>query len=97
MTKEAAKNVGLVINLIVVLLVAFIDDYLFKTFDLQYLKFEFKDSFLWNITHKILGDLLPEMLTTGIVVGIIAYLIYLSWSCRSCTGNLISKLTGGDS
>ena len=62
MTKEAAKNVGLVINLIVVLMVAFIDDYLFKTFDLQYLKFEFKDSFLWNITHKILGDLLPEML-----------------------------------
>jgi len=97
MTKEAAKNVGLVINLIVVLMVAFIDDYLFKTFDLQYLKFEFKDSFLWNITHKILGDLLPEMLTTGIVVAIIAYLIYLSWSCRSCTGSLISKLTGGDS
>ena len=97
MTKEAAKNVGLVINLIVVLMVAFIDDYLFKTFDLQYLKFEFKDSFLWNITHKILGDLLPEMLTTGIVVAIIAYLIYLSWSCRACTGSLISKLTGGDS
>ena len=97
MTKDAAKNVGLVINLIVVLMVAFIDDYLFKTFDLQYLKLEFKDSFLWNITHKILGDLLPEMLTTGIVVAIIAYLIYLSWSCRACTGSLISKLTGGDS
>ena len=97
MTKEAAKNVGLVINLIVVLMVAFIDDYLFKTFDLQYLKFEFKDSFLWNITHKILGDLLPEMLTTGIVVAVVAYLIYLSWSCRACTGSLISKLTGGDS
>ena len=97
MTKDAAKNVGLVINLIVVLMVAFIDDYLFKTFDLQYLKFEFKDSFLWNITHKILGDLLPEMLTTGIVVAIIAYLIYLSWSCRACTGSLISKLTGGNS
>ena len=97
MTKEAAKNVGLVINLIVVLMVAFIDDYLFKTFDLQYLKFEFKDSFLWNITHKILGDLLPEMLTTGIVVAVVAYLIYLSWSCRACTGSLISKLTGGNS
>ena len=97
MTKDAAKNVGLVINLIVVLLVAFIDDYLFKTFDLQYLKFEFKDSFLWNITHKILGDLLPEMLTTGIVVAVVAYLIYLSWSCRACTGSLISKLTGGNS
>ena len=97
MTKEAAKNVGLVINLIVVLMVAFIDDYLFKTFDLQYLKLEFKDSFLWNITHKILGDLLPEMLTTGIVVAVVAYLIYLSWSCRACTGSLISKLTGGDS
>ena len=97
MTKEAAKNVGLVINLIVVLMISFIDDYLFKTFDLQYLKFEFKDSFLWNITHKILGDLLPEMLTTGIVVAIIAYLIYLSWSCRACTGSLISKLTGGNS
>ena len=97
MTKDAAKNVGLVINLIVVLMVAFIDDYLFKTFDLQYLKFEFKDSFLWNITHKILGDLLPEMLTAGVVVAITLYLIYLSWSCRSCTGNLISKLTGGDS
>ena len=97
MTKDAAKNVGLVINLIVVLMISFIDDYLFKTFDLQYLKFEFKDSFLWNIIHKILGDLLPEMLTTGIVVAIIAYLIYLSWSCRACTGSLISKLTGGDS
>ena len=97
MIKDAAKNVGLVINLIVVLMVAFIDDYLFKTFDLQYLKFEFKDSFLWNITHKILGDLLPEMLTTGIVVAVVAYLIYLSWSCRACTGSLISKLTGGDS
>jgi len=97
MTKDAAKNVGLVINLIVVLMVAFIDDYLFKTFDLQYLKFEFKDSFLWNITHKILGDLLPEMLTTGIVVAVVTYLIYLSWSCRACTGSLISKLTGGDS
>jgi len=97
MTKDAAKNVGLVINLIVVLMVAFIDDYLFKTFDLQYLKFEFKDSFLWNITHKILGDLLPEMLTTGIVVAVVAYLIYLSWSCRACTGSLISKLTGGNS
>ena len=97
MTKEAAKNVGLVINLIVVLMISFIDDYLFKTFDLQYLKFEFKDSFLWNITHKILGDLLPEMLTTGIVVAVVAYLIYLSWSCRACTGSLISKLTGGDS
>ena len=97
MTKEAAKNVGLVINLIVVLMISFIDDYLFKTFDLQYLKLEFKDSFLWNITHKILGDLLPEMLTTGIVVAIIAYLIYLSWSCRACTGSLISKLTGGNS
>ena len=97
MTKDAAKNVGLVINLIVVLMVAFIDDYLFKTFDLQYLKFEFKDSFLWNITHKILGDLLPEILTTGIVVAVVAYLIYLSWSCRACTGSLISKLTGGDS
>ena len=97
MTKDAAKNVGLVINLIVVLMVAFIDDYLFKTFDLQYLKFEFKDSFLWNITHKILGDLLHEMLTTGIVVAVVAYLIYLSWSCRACTGSLISKLTGGDS
>ena len=97
MTKEAAKNVGLVINLIVVLMISFIDDYLFKTFDLQYLKFEFKDSFLWNITHKILGDLLPEMLTTGIVVAVVAYLIYLSWSCRACTGSLISKLTGGNS
>ena len=97
MTKDAAKNVGLVINLIVVLMVAFIDDYLFKTFYLQYLKLEFKDSFLCKITHKILGDLLPEMLTTGIVVAIIAYLIYLSWSCRACTGSLISKLTGGDS
>ena len=97
MTKEAAKNVGLVINLIVVLMVAFIDDYLFKTFDLQYLKFEFKDSFLWNIIHKILGDLLPEMLIAGIVVAIAAYLIYVSWSCRACTGSLISKLTGGDS
>tara|TARA_B100001250_G_scaffold379188_1_gene369646 strand:- start:663 stop:956 length:294 start_codon:yes stop_codon:yes gene_type:complete len=97
MTKEAAKNIGLVINLIVVFMIVFIDDYLFKTLDLQYLKFEFKDSFLWNITHKILGDLLPEMLTAGVVVAITLYLIYLSWSCRACTGGLVSKLTGGDS
>ncbi len=97
MTKEAAKNVGFVINLIVVLMVAFIDDYLFKTLDLQYLKFEFKDSFIWNIIHEIFGDLLPEMLTAGIVVAVTAYLIYVSWGCRACTGSLISKLTGGDS
>ena len=97
MTKEAAKNIGLVTNLIVVFMVCFIDDYLFKTLDLQYLKFEFKDSFLWNIIHKILGGLLPEMLTAGIVVAITVYLIYLSWSCRACTGSFLSKLTGGGS
>ena len=97
MTKEAAKNVGLMINLIIVFMITFIDDYLFKTLDLQYLKFEFKDSFLWNIFHKILGNLLPEMLTASIVLAITAYLIYLSWNCRACTGSIITKLTGRDS
>jgi len=97
MTKEAAKNVGLVINLIIVFMITFIDDYLFKTLDLQYLKFEFKDSFLWNIIHKILGNLLPEMLTASVVLAIAAYLIYLSWNCRACTGSIITKLTGRDS
>ena len=97
MTKDTAKNIGLTVNLIIVVMIAFIDDYLFKTLDFQYLKFEFKDSFLWNISHKILGGLLPEMITAGIVIAITAYLIYLSWSCRACTGSLITKITGGNS
>ena len=95
MTKDTAKNIGLIINLVIVSMIAFIDDYLFKTGNFQYFKLEFKDSFLWNTGHKILGGFLPEMLVTGIVVGITVYLIYLSWSCRACTGSLISKITGG--
>ena len=94
MTKNTAKNIGLAINLFIVFLFACADDYLFKTANLEYFKFEFKDSFLWNITHKVLDGLLPEMVTAGIVVAITAYLIYLSWKCRSCTGSLITKITG---
>ena len=95
MSKDTLKNIGFVINLIIVAMFAFIDDYLFKTLDLQYLKFEFRDSFLWNICHKILDGLLPETVIAGIVVAITAYLVYLSWKCRSCTGSLITKITGG--
>ena len=94
MTKDTANNIGLVINLFIVFLFAFADDYLFKTLNLEYFKFEFKDSFLWNITHKLFDGLLPEMVTAGIVVAITAYLIYLSWKCRACTGSLITKITG---
>ena len=97
MSENTLKNIGFVINLAIVFMVAFIDDYLFKTGNFEYLKFEFKDSFLWNISHKILGGFLPEMFTAGIVVGITAYLIYLSWNCRTCTGSVISKITGGNS
>ena len=97
MSKDTAKNIGLTVNLIIVVMIAFIDDYLFKTLDFQYLKFEFKDSFLWNISHKILGSFLPEMLTAGIVAGITIYLLYLSWNCRACTGSFIAKITGGNS
>jgi len=97
MTKDTAKNIGLTVNLIIVVMIAFIDDYLFKTLDFQYLKFEFKDSFLWNISHQIFGGFLPEMLTAGIVAGITIYLLYLSWSCRACTGSFIAKITGGNS
>ena len=94
MTKNTAKNIGLAINLFIVFLFTCADDYLFKTANLEYFKFEFKDSFLWNITHKVLDGLLPEMVTAGIVVAITAYLIYLSWKCRACTGSLIIKITG---
>ena len=94
MTKNTAKNIGLAINLFIVFLFAFADDYLFKTLNLEYFKFEFKDSFLWNISHKILDGFLPETIILGIVVAITAYLIYLSWKCRSCTGSLITKITG---
>ena len=94
MTKDTANNIGLVINLFIVFLFAFADDYLFKTLNLEYFKFEYQDSFLWNITHKLFDELLPEMVTAGIVVAITAYLIYLSWKCRSCTGSLITKITG---
>ena len=91
MTKDTAKNIGLAINLFIVFLFAFADDYLFKTLNLEYFKFEYQDSFLWNITHKLFDGLLPEMVTAGIVVAITAYLIYLSWKCRACTGSLIFK------
>jgi len=94
MTKDTAKNIGLAINLFIVFLFAFTDDYLFKTLNLEYFKFEYQDSFLWNITHKLFDALLPEMVTAGIVVAITVYLIYLSWKCRSCTGSLITKITG---
>ena len=94
MTKDTAKNIGLAINLFIVFLFAFADDYLFKTLNLEYFKFEYQDSFLWNITHKLFDGLLPEMVTAGIVVAITAYLIYLSWKCRSCTGSLITKIAG---
>ena len=94
MTKHTANNIGLVINLFIVFLFACADDYLFKTANLEYFKFEFKDSFLWNIAHKILDGFLPETIILGIVVAITAYLIYLSWKCRSCTGSLITKITG---
>ena len=94
MTKDTAKNIGLAINLFIVFLFAFADDYLFKTLNLEYFKFEYQDSFLWNITHKLFDGLLPEMVTAGIVVAITAYLIYLSWKCRACTGSLITKITG---
>ena len=69
MTKDTAKNIGLAINLFIVFLFACADDYLFKTANLEYFKFEFKDSFLWNISHKILDGFLPEMIIAGIVVG----------------------------
>ena len=94
MTKDTTNNIGLAINLLIVFLFAFADDYLFKTLNLEYFKFEYQDSFLWNITHKLFDGLLPEMVTAGIVVAITAYLIYLSWKCRSCTGSLITKITG---
>ena len=94
MTKNTAKNIGLAINLFIVFLFTCADDYLFKTANLEYFKFEFKDSFLWNISHKILDGFLPEMVIAGIVAGITAYLLYLSWNCRACTGNLITKITG---
>ena len=97
MTKDTLKNIGFIINLIIVIMITCIDDYLFRTLDFQYLKFEFKDSFLWNISHKILGSFLPEMLTAGIVAGITIYLLYLSWNCRACTGSFIAKITGGNS
>ena len=97
MTKDTAKKIGLIINLVIVSMIAFIDDYLFKTGDFQYFKLEFKDSFLWNITHKIVGGFLPEILTAGIVAALTVYLIYLSWNCRACTGSLVTKLTRGDS
>ena len=94
MTKDTANNIGLVINLFIVFLFACADDYLFKTANLEYFKFEFKDSFLWNISHKILDGFLPEMVIAGIVAAITAYLLYLSWNCRACTGSLITKITG---
>ena len=95
MTKETANNIGLVINSIIVFLIAFVDDYLFKTANPEYFKLEYKDSFLWNLTHKILDGLLAESITAGIVVIITAYLIYLAWKCKACTGSLISKIAGG--
>lgn len=91
MTKEVANNIGLAINLIIVVMIAFLDDYLFKTLDLQYLKLEYKDSFLWNITHKIFDGFLPETLTHGLVLAITAYLIYIAWKCRGCTGSIFVK------
>ena len=94
MTKDTANNIGLAINLFIVFLFTCADDYLFKTANLEYFKFEFKDSFLWNISHKILDGFLPEMVIAGIVAAITAYLLYLSWKCRSCTGSLITKITG---
>ena len=97
MTKDTAKNIGLAINLFIVFLFAFADDYLFKTLNLEYFKFEYQDSFLWNISHKILDGFLPEMVIAGIVAAITAYLLYLSWNCRACTGSVISKMLGRDS
>ena len=76
MTKDTEKNLGLVINLFIVFLLAFVDDYLFKTANLEYFKLEYKDSILWNTTHKILDGLLPEMVTAGIAVAITIYLLY---------------------
>ena len=94
MTKDTTNNIGLAINLFIVFLFTCADDYLFKTANLEYFKFEFKDSFLWNISHKILDGFLPEMVIAGIVAAITAYLLYLSWNCRACTGSLITKITG---
>ena len=94
MTKDTTNNIGLAINLFIVFLFTCADDYLFKTANLEYFKFEFKDSFLWNISHKILDGFLPEMVIAGIVAAITAYLLYLSWNCRACTGSLIRKITG---
>jgi hypothetical protein len=94
MTKDTTNNIGLAINLLIVFLFTCADDYLFKTANLEYFKFEFKDSFLWNISHKILDGFLPEMVIAVIVAAITAYLLYLSWNCRACTGSLIRKITG---
>jgi hypothetical protein len=94
MTKDTTNNIGLAINLFIVFLFTCADDYLFKTANLEYFKFEFKDSFLWNISHKILDGFLPEMVIAVIVAAITAYLLYLSWNCRACTGSLIRKITG---
>ena len=94
MTKDTTNNIGLAINLLIVFLFTCADDYLFKTANLEYFKFEFKDSFLWNISHKMLDGFLPEMVIAGIVAAITAYLLYLSWNCRACTGSLITKITG---
>ena len=91
MTKETANNIGLAINLFFVAVIAFIDDYVFKTLNLEYLKLEFRDSFLWNITHTIFSDFLPEIIISGIAVAITAYLIYLAWKMRKCTGSFFSK------
>ena len=57
MTKETANIIGLLINILIVAMLTFIDDYVYKTLNIDYLKFEFQDSFLWNTTHAVLGDI----------------------------------------
>ena len=79
MTKETANIIGLLINILIVAMLTFIDDYVYKTLNIDYLKFEFQDSFLWNTTHAVLGDILPEIVVSGVAVAITAYLIYLAW------------------
>ena len=91
MTKETANIIGLLINILIVAMLTFIDDYVYKTLNIDYLKFEFQDSFLWNTTHAVLGDILPEIIVSGIAVAITAYLIYIAWKMRKCTGSFFSK------
>ena len=61
MTKDTAKNIGLVINLFIVFLFAFADDYLFKTLNLEYFKFEYQDSTIQATTYSVFNYQNKEM------------------------------------